>query len=76
MLVMEKTGCGVYRYSVLSSHFFCTLKPILEVPIVAQQVKNSTRIQEDAGSIPGLDQWVKIQHWGSSRRGAVVNESD
>ena len=26
------------------------------VPIVAQQIKGPTRIHEDAGSIPGLDQ--------------------
>ena len=29
------------------------------VPIVTQQVKNLTSIHEDAGLIPGLDQWVK-----------------
>ena len=29
------------------------------VPIVAQQVTNTTSIQKDTGSIPGLTQWVK-----------------
>ena len=28
------------------------------VPIVAQRVKNTTSIQEDAGSIPSLTQWM------------------
>ena len=29
------------------------------VPVVAQQVKNPTSIQEDVGSMPGLAQWAK-----------------
>ena len=30
-----------------------------EFHIVAQWVKNATRVHKDAGSIPGLTQWVK-----------------
>ena len=32
---------------------------VFGVPIVAQRVKNPTSIHKLAGSIPGLDQWVK-----------------
>ena len=39
--------------------FFQIKKKKLGYPFVAKQLTNPTRINEDAGLIPGLAQWVK-----------------
>lgn len=47
---------------VFDVHFkvvICSQKITVGVPVVAQRVKNSTNIYEDAGLIPCLTQWVK-----------------
>ena len=38
---------------------FLAIEKFGEVPFVAQWLTNLARIQEDAGLIPGLTQWVK-----------------
>ena len=43
------------------------------VPIVAQQMKNPASVQEDAGSIPGLAQWVKGSCVASGAEDGVFN---
>ena len=45
---------GVWR----GNEVWCLREETDGVPIVAQQVKNPTRIHEDVGSTPGLAQWV------------------
>ena len=42
----------------ISGFMLCADRTI-GVPVVAQWVKNMISIHEDAGSIPGLSQWVQ-----------------
>ena len=49
----------MYEVSVTSAISFNIQNRVPGVPAVVHWVKNTARIHEDAGSIPGPDHWVK-----------------
>ena len=61
-LYLHFQKCSIFLFVCFQLNFQRGISPFkivgLEVPFVAQQLTNLTRVHEDLGSIPGLDQWV------------------
>ena len=54
-----KSGCRLIRSSAGPALRSSSKTNTVGVPFMAQRLMNLTRIHEDAGSIPGLPQWVE-----------------
>ena len=54
---LQRCSSTLHSYTLQSC--VSLFKKKFGVPVVAQQVKNPTSFHKDAGSIPGLTQWVK-----------------
>ena len=55
----NRTQIDFIRKSSQFENKYHSINGAMGVPVVAQQLTNSTSIHKDVGSIPGLTQWVR-----------------
>ena len=61
LILLNLIFCICKLRKIIQSGFEDKRRCGLRVPTVAQWVKTPTSLRKDAGSIPGLAQWVKDQ---------------